>query len=144
MHKRLPFYYIVTLWTVAIVSVFLIVKPLLLSITNRSDIAFSIDPSFKAAAIDDAVLIEKSREEKNVGSNTDDDLVFYNKTSFIRYFSDKYSEEELAVSYNKAVSKKADSEGKSPIRVVRKNVTDNSRNSFSGGFDIRPVPVSNK
>lgn len=144
MHKRLPFYYIVTLWTVAIVSVFLIVKPLLLSVAGKNDIAFIIDPSFNTpAAIDDAVLIEKDKKE-STDSNAGDDLVFYNKTSFIRYFSDKYSEEELAVSYNKAVSKKANGEGKSPIRVVRKNVTDNSRNSFSGGFDIRPVPVSNK
>ncbi len=143
MHKRLPFYYIVTLWAVAIVSVFLIIKPLLLSITEKNDIAYISDPSFNNGAIDDAVLIEKSGKE-SADSNAGDNLVFYNKTSFIRYFSDKYSEEELAVSYNKAVSKKAESGEKSPIRVIRKRVTDNSRNSFSGGFDIKPVPVSNK
>jgi hypothetical protein len=143
VHKRLPFYYIVTLWTVAIVSVFLIVKPLLLTITDQNNFAFAADPAFNSPIADNAALIENGKKEK-ADSNSGDDLFFYNKTSFIRYFSDKYPEQELAVSYTKAFSRKADIDEKSPIRVIRKIVTENSKNSFSGGFDIRPVPVSNK
>jgi hypothetical protein len=143
VHKRLPFYYIVTLWTVAIVSVFLIVKPLLLSIMGNNNFAYTADPAYNSRALDNALLIENGKKE-GAYSNSDDDLFFYNKTSFIRYFSDKYSEEELAVSYTKAFRRKNNLDEKSPIRVIRKTVTENSKKSFSGGFDIRPVPVSNK
>jgi hypothetical protein len=150
VHKRIPFYYIATLWVVAIVSVFLIVKPLLFSLTENNAIAGLSDRSI-LQRMDENVpaVVNNSVSNENEGAkatNTNDsnDLIFYDKTAFIRYFSDKYSEEELAVSYSKAIAEKTTIEGKAPVRVIRKTENVNSKSSFSGGFDIRPVPVSNK
>jgi hypothetical protein len=150
VHKRLPFYYIATLWVVAIVSVFLIVKPLLFSLTENNTIAGLSDRSMmqrndeNTPAVTNIQLFDGSDGSKTTDTNDSNDLIFYDKTAFIRYFSDKYSEEELAVSYSKAVAEKTTIEGKAPIRVIRKTINENSKSSFSGGFDIRPVPVSNK
>lgn len=150
MHKRIPFYYIATLWVVAIVSVFLIVKPLLFSLTENNRIAGLSDQSIlqgideNARAVADNAVFSEKDNAKTTNTNDSNDLIFYDKTAFIRYFSDKYSEEELAVSYSKAVAEKTAVEGRAPIRVIRKTINVNSKSSFSGGFDIRPVPVSNK
>jgi len=80
--------------------------------------------------------------EQNMDTNKGNELIFYDKTAFIRYFSDAYSEEELLVSYNKALAEKTNFNGKATIRVVRKGVKEKANKSFSGSFDIRPVPVN--
>jgi hypothetical protein len=150
VHKRLPFYYIATLWVVAIVSVFLIVRPLLFSLTDNDTIAGLSDQLIEqeiheqGTAVANNPVFRENSDTKSTNTNDSNDLIFYDKTAFIRYFSDKYSEEELAVSYSKAVIEKATVEGKAPIRVIRKKLNENSKSSFSGGFDIKPVPVSNK
>jgi len=144
VHKSLPFYYIVTLWLVAIVSVFLIVRPLVISMNEKSnfidfsDIAISGEKG--SAAENTATTDIKNKNYSEV--NDSGDLIFYDKTAFIRYFGDRYSEEELTISYNKAVADKSNSQGKPLIRVVRKGGSEKVKKSFSGSFDIKPVPVS--
>jgi hypothetical protein len=150
LHNRLPFYYITALWVVAIVSVFLIIKPLLFSLTENNAFTGLSDQSImqhmdeNTPAVLNTHLFDGSDSSKTANSNDSNDLIFYDKTAFIRYFSDKYSEEELAVSYSKAVAEKTTIEGKAPIRVIRKTANENPKSSFAGGFDIRPVPVSNQ
>lgn len=82
------------------------------------------------------------KNESNAVVNDSGDLIFYDKTAFIRYFGDQYSEEELTNSYNKAIADKSNSQGKALIRVVRKGGSEKVKKSFSGSFDIKPVPVS--
>jgi len=144
VHKSLPFYYITTLWLVAIVSVFLIVRPLVISMNEKSnfidfsDLAVSGEKSNSA----ENTVAADLKNESNAVINDSGDLIFYDKTAFIRYFGDQYSEEELTNSYNKAVADKSNSQGKALIRVVRKGGNEKAKKSFSGSFDIKPVPVS--
>jgi hypothetical protein len=144
VHKSLPFYYITTLWLVAIVSVFLIVRPLVISMNEKSnfidfsDLAISGEKNNTAENTATADL----KNESNAVVNDSGDLIFYDKTAFIRYFGDQYTEEELTNSYNKAVADKSNPHGKALIRVVRKGGSEKAKKSFSGSFDIKPVPVS--
>ena len=145
MHKSLPVYFLTILWVVAVVLVFFIVSPLIMNNPEKNDVNYFSDftvingnkdpaPVANNAATPDH-SIEQSFDKRKVN-----DLIFYDKTAFIRYFSDTYSEQELTDSYNKALAAKANAGEKLPIRVVMKGVNGKTRKSFSGSFDIRPVP----
>jgi len=143
VHKSLSFYYIAILWIVGVISVFLIVRPLVISMNEKNGFSDLSDIS----SANENKTIEKNssgglQNVTDVKLNDSGDLIFYDKTAFIRYFGDKYSEEELANSYDKAVAGKSDKNGKALIRVSRKTGVEKTKKSFSGSFDIRPVPVN--
>jgi hypothetical protein len=148
VHKSIPFYYLLILWLVAIVSVFFIVKPLVSSIPVQNDFGSTSDftstggNNEHSGQVENKTTVPGSSNKDAFNTTKEEGLIFYNKTAFIRYFSDKYSEEELAESYNQALAKKTNSMDKAPIRVVRKGIDERSKKSFSGSFDIKPVPVN--
>ena len=145
MNKKIPFYYITILWVVAIAAVLFILKRPPLSnndkkgneqITNLTGRSESEKPA------DNKVAAKKQKNKLEDVKDTGD-LIFYDKTAFIRHFSDKYSEQELALLYSNAVSSTANTKEKTLIQVVRKKSKENPKNSFSGDFDIKPLPVKN-
>jgi len=148
VQKNLPVYYVAILWIVSLVSVFYILKPLMFSTNGKNH--FENASRFKNTAgnnensglVEDSSLVPVNTKKETDNMNNGNDLVFYDKTAFIRYFSDKYSEEELMESYDKAVAEKAVGLGKTSILVVRKGINNNTKKSFSGSFDIRPVPFN--
>jgi hypothetical protein len=138
---RLPFYYISTLWVVAIFSVFLIVKPLIGVFNKNSNFentAIAVTDEIAGNNNSDAIALSKKDYK---GASTNSDLIFYDKTAFIRYFDNEYAEEELVNSYDKAGITDSGNAGRPLIRVSRKKINGKSLKSFSTDFYIGPVPA---
>lgn len=142
MNKKIPFYYITILWVVAVVSVLFILRKPALSVTDKNDnvrITNFTGNTENSNSAGTAGALEKQKNKIDVKDSGD--LIFYDKTAFIRHFSDQYSEEELALLYSNIVKSTANAKEKTLIQVVRKKNKENSKSSFSGDFDIKPIPV---
>lgn len=142
MNKRIPFYYITILWVVAVVSVLFILRQPALSNTDKKDNVRRANFEGNTKNGNPAGTVEALEKQKyKINVKDTGDLIFYDKTAFIRHFSDQYSEQELALLYSNAVKSTANAKEKTLIQVVRKKNKENSKNSFSGDFDIKPIPV---
>jgi hypothetical protein len=144
VNNKIPFYYITILWIVAVLSILFIVRRPALSGNNKKDndrITNLTGSSESGKPADNSKAAEGIQENKIGDIKDTGDLIFYDKTAFIRHLSDKYSEQELALLYSNAVRSTANAKEKTLIRVVRKKNNESSKNSFSGDFDIRPLPA---
>ncbi len=143
MNKRIPFYYITILWVVAVISVLFILRRPALSINEKKNNGriTNLTGSNENVKSTDKKVAAKTQKNKIKDVKDTGDLIFYDKTAFIRHFSDKYSEQELASLYYNAVNSSTNAKEKTLIQVVRKKNKGNSKNSFSRDFDIRPLPV---
>jgi hypothetical protein len=144
VNKKIPFYYITILWVVAVFSILFILRRPALSGNNKKDndrITNLAGSSESGKPADNSKVAEGIQKNKIGDVKDTGDLIFYDKTAFIRHFSDKYSEQELALLYSNAVRSTPNAKEKTLIRVVRKKNNESSKNSFSGDFDIRPLPA---
>jgi hypothetical protein len=144
LHMRLPFYYISTLWVAAFISVVFIMKPLFGAL-NKSSTFKNTSLAVKdevSGSLNAFTTVSLSGKSENAYTNSD--LIFYDKTAFIRYFGNTYAEEELVVSYDKAGITDSGNTGKPLIRVSRKNISGKKAHSFSTDFYIGPVPKPKK
>lgn len=147
MNKKLAYYYVIALWGIAFASIFMIIKPMLLSWSERnsSGILSNLPDTHQGIEDPEASIPQTSSSENdnNDSINTENfsDLIFYSKTAFMRYFRDKYPDEELSQNYKNAVPNTIEFKGKTLIRVVRKRGVKIEKKSFSESFDIKPVPV---
>lgn len=137
MGKSLPYYYIITLWIAAIVSVFLILVPLLSTKNNSGNLIELSAVSLKSGS---DVNNNIDLSSQNISTDESGDLIFYNKTSFIRYFNNQYKEEDLSLVYEKAIANKTNHYKMNSVKVIRKKQHPLVKQNFSGSFDIKPVP----
>lgn len=103
----------------------------------------SINPEFQSIQ-DEMKQNGKSFAKSDLQDLVNKDLMFYNKTSFVKYFENNYTEKELENSLNNASITVSRNPGKPIIKVSRKSNSSQYARSFSSDFYIAPVPSEEK